>query len=132
LIWWPARKLMMLSQHRLWENSMVALRNIVPLYQPLQRGSDKLLVTAIRRYHPVVAMEMPWLYCRTVTGKNTWDADHFQKMVDRALTRFEGEDYEKAINRLAERVPIRPYREALEKLAAADLSPELAGAELRP
>jgi glycosyltransferase involved in cell wall biosynthesis len=116
LLWWPARKLISLSCPRPAENSMVALRNIVPPYQPLMHGEDLLSMLTIRRYHPIATADLPWLYCYTVTGRNTWDESHFRKIVDTSATVFEGSEYDKGIERLARRVPIREYAAMLEKL----------------
>ena len=40
LLWWPARKMLAISEKRPWEGSMLARKAVVPPYQPLARGED--------------------------------------------------------------------------------------------
>jgi glycosyltransferase involved in cell wall biosynthesis len=126
LVWWPARRLIAVSDQRAWEGSMLARRKFVPPFPSLSLGEDTSVVHALARDHPVLLIERPWLYCYAVTGRNSWNQSHFEKMISLSLLTFQGEDYDKAIARLARRMPIRQYADFLEQLPAAE--PEAASA----
>ena len=113
LIWWPARKLMALSHQRAWEGSMVAFKDRVPAYPALPRYEDTVVLKTLTRDNPIAVLEMPWLYCYTVTGENTWNEEHFEQMVRDAPRVFSGDGYENSVDRLARRIPIRQYAETL-------------------
>jgi glycosyltransferase involved in cell wall biosynthesis len=109
LLWWPARKTFAISQKRPWEGSMLARKEVVAPYRSITRGEDTLVISSIRRYHSIAALELPWLYCYAVTGGNTCDESHFEAMLKLAYAVLQGEAYESAMSRLAARMPIRQY-----------------------
>ena len=115
LVWWPERKLIALSQQRTWEGSMVAFKDIVPPFPAVSCAEDTPVLEAITRNHSIAVLEMPWLYCYTITGQNTWEEAHFERMFRLAAAVFKGDEYEQGLNRLARRIPIRRYAETLDR-----------------
>lgn len=83
-VWWPARRRLALSQSRLWEGSMLAVKAKLPPYPDLQRREDTEMVEAFRKYARVTSLDAPGAYVYRVTGRNTWDDAFFEMVFDRA------------------------------------------------
>lgn len=130
LIWWPARRLFALSTWRAWENTMVAVREVMPSYPPVSRLEDTFVMDAIRQDRSVAVIEVPYLYCYTVTGNNTCGEEHFKDHLDLAHTVIQGDGYEKGLARLAKRMPIREYAAELERRSFFARETKTACAEL--
>lgn len=113
VLWWPQRRLFALSGRRVWEGSMAASRRAVPVYPALSKGEDTFVADAICKVHRCALIDAPSLYCRVVTGKNTWSPDHFDRLVAHSLRVFSGREYEDVLESLAPRLPIREYAAAL-------------------
>ncbi len=92
LIWWPARDKLVLSSSRVWEGSMLAHRSVVPVYPALPRREDSYVAKWVTAYHATALIDLPQLYCYRVTGENTWDEAHFERMLSRATKIFGGEE----------------------------------------
>jgi glycosyltransferase involved in cell wall biosynthesis len=120
LIWWPARRVVAISEERPWENSMVAVRWAVPVYPAMARGSDTWVLNAMRRLFAIALLDRPRLYCRTVTGHNAWPEHHFETMMGRAGQTFQSDDYRKEIDALEADMPIRAYAGELTRRAGKD------------
>lgn len=94
LMYWYAKKKLSLSRQTIWENSIVMKRSSAIIYPSLAKSSDNLMVQQLLLSRNVVLVEAPYLYVYCVTGQNTWEADHFQYLFDRAELHF---DEEKAL-----------------------------------
>jgi hypothetical protein len=80
-IWWPKRKLISLSIPWTWENSMVARRDLVPIYPSVSKREDTAVMKRLTRNYPYVLVSAPHLYVYAVTGRNTWDATHMEMLL---------------------------------------------------
>ena len=116
LMWYPSRKLLGISERRVWEGSMLAWRHVMPIYPALFRSEDSFVTNRIRARYPIVVLDEPYLYCRTITGRNTWDDSHFQKHFRRSQHLYGDQSYDQAIRVLAERTPILEYAATLEAI----------------
>jgi len=113
LIWWPQRKVAAISARRAWEGTITAWRNYMPIYAPIERGGDSVAIDGLVKTQRVALFDCPLLYVRAITGRNTWDADHFERFISVADCTFEGEQFDELNELLAGRVPILDYAEAL-------------------
>jgi glycosyltransferase involved in cell wall biosynthesis len=113
LMWWPQRKVAAILERRVWEGSIAAWRSYMPLYPSMRRGEDTSAVEGLTRTHRVVLIDCPLLYVYAVTGRNTWDFDHFEKMLQRAEYVFEGAEFDELNALLSDRVPVLDYAAAL-------------------
>jgi hypothetical protein len=80
---WPSRGLYMISKRRLWEGSMIAVREKLERYQPgMALGEDtELLNRLIHSGRQLCCMDNPWLYIYCVHGENSYSVDHFQNNI---------------------------------------------------
>lgn len=92
LIWWPARDTLALSDKRVWEGSMLAHRSVVPIYPALPRKEDSYVTRWITAYHATALVDWPQMYCYRVTGQNTWDEAHFERLLSQASKVFNEEE----------------------------------------
>ena len=83
-LWWPSRKRLALTEPRLWEGTMLAVREKAPPYPEYRRGEDSAMVDSLRARARTVALDAPALYVYRVTGQNTWDPEHFEDLFRRA------------------------------------------------
>jgi glycosyltransferase involved in cell wall biosynthesis len=83
-LWWPERRRLALSEPRLWEGTMVALRGMVPPYPEYRRGEDSVMMDSLRARSRTAALDAPSAYVYRVTGQNTWDVAHFEALFARA------------------------------------------------
>jgi glycosyltransferase involved in cell wall biosynthesis len=123
LLWWPARRLFAVSEKRVWENSMVAWRGVIPIYPALRASEDLFIVDRMVENHPVTLLESPSLYVYAVTGRNTWNETHFKRFFTDAKQIFADDDYDQVLQQLQQRIPIREYDEDIRhyaKVAALD------------
>ena len=95
---------------------MLAWRHVVPIYPALPRSEDLFVTNALKARYPVVLLDEPYLYCRTITGRNTWDESHFRNQFRNARHLYSDENYEQAMRILAHRTPILEYAAALGSL----------------
>jgi glycosyltransferase involved in cell wall biosynthesis len=105
LVWWPSRKLLTVSEERLWEGSMLVWRSCLPAYSAVSKGEDSLVADAIWRHQDICVLDWASLYCYTITGQNTFGTDHFEIVIDRSTRIFAGAEYEWMINSLSSRLP---------------------------
>lgn len=92
LIWWPGRDTLALSNKRVWEGSMLAHRSVLPIYPSMPRKEDSYVAHWVTAYHATALLDWPQMYCYRVTGQNTWDEAHFDRMMSQASKIFEGEE----------------------------------------
>jgi hypothetical protein len=105
LVWWPARKLLTVSEERLWEGSMLVWRSCLPAYSAAAKGEDSVVADAIWRHQDICVLDWASLYCYTITGQNSWGTDHFEAIIDRSTRVFAGAEYEWMIKALSSRLP---------------------------
>lgn len=67
------------SGPRGWENSLVALREVLPTYPEVDRGEDTAVVAALARAHRIALLDRPELYVRTLHGSNTTGSEHWRR-----------------------------------------------------
>jgi hypothetical protein len=115
LIWWPQRRFFVLSALRLWEGSIAVRNTQVRPFPALGRGEDYVAAQALAHGCPIVLLHAPLQYIYVISGQNTCNSDHFDKLVGDAAVRFEGEDYDQLIGLLNRRVPILRYGSYLEQ-----------------
>jgi glycosyltransferase involved in cell wall biosynthesis len=118
LFWWPARGLIAVSGQRLWEGSMVSWRGAVPIYPALRRGEDRFVVERMAKCHPIAAiMGKPSLYIYAITGKNTWNLQHYESLFKANAATYLDDDYRQLVEQLQMRVPIVEYKNEIAQLS---------------
>jgi hypothetical protein len=134
LFWWPARRLAAISERRFWEGSLAVWREHAPFYPSLAQGEDTVAVDFLAKTRPIATYDAPLLYVYAFHGSNTWDAPHFEEIVQRSERLIEGADYEELIALLAERMPLRDYEAGLTPAKPPKVPPgtAIANARLRP
>jgi Glycosyl transferase family 2 len=71
------------SYARPWEQSMIAEKSILPRYPDVPKGEDTAVVAELIRDRHVVLLDRPELYLYTYHGLNTWDRNHWRRIVRR-------------------------------------------------
>jgi len=120
LLWWPQRKLAAISERRAWEQSMVAWRNHLPIYPSRPRDEDVVSRVLIST-HKWAAIDCPLLYVYVVTGRNTWDAAHFERIFSRAECCFEGDQFDELNQLLSRRLPLLDYAAVLNEKRVGEI-----------
>ncbi|MGH6726972.1 MAG: glycosyltransferase family 2 protein [Pseudolabrys sp.] len=123
LVWWPQRKLAAISARRVWEGTIAAWRNYMPVYAPLARSEDSVAIDGLVKSQRVALFDCPLLYVRAVTGRNTWEADHFERFISIAECTFEGDQFDELNELLSDRVPSLEYAAVLN--GKGDASPRV-------
>jgi hypothetical protein len=113
LIWWPQRKVAAISGRRAWEGNITAWRSYMPIYPPLPRSEDTKAVDMLISTHRVALIDCPLLYVYAVTGRNTWDASHFERNLSWAECIFEGDQFDELNELLSDRLPVLEYAAVL-------------------
>ena len=109
MLWWPEKKRLAVSEARLWENSMLVRKSLLPAYPSMRRGSDTVVVLQLRDKGKVVAVDHPASYCYVLHGTNLWGSDHFESFFANATLRLEGPGYDRGLADLSRHVPITDY-----------------------
>lgn len=110
LLWWPARRRIALSPRRIWENTMLAERAVLPPYPDVVRGGDTILGKALRDAAPLVLIDRPQAYCYVAHGGNLWGAEHFEMLFANASAAAGDEaDYDSTVAALAPALPLPAY-----------------------
>ena len=110
-MWWPSRRQFALSKYRLLEGSMVADRSLIPIYPSREKGEDSFVTTATVQRRAVVAVHAPQLYVYTVTGENTWDERHLERISEgEGSVRCADEDYGPIFDRLDSLYDVADYQ----------------------
>lgn len=113
LIWWPQRKVAAISGRKVWEQTMVAWRSYLPVYPSLARGEDTAAVIGLGSTRHLAHIDCPLLYVYAVTGRNIWDASHFERFLSRAECSFEGNQFDELNEFLSDRVQVTEYAATL-------------------
>ena len=121
LIWWPQRKVAAISGSKVWEGTMVAWRSYVPMYPSLARGEDSPAVNELGNAQHVVHIDCPLLYVYAVTGRNTWEASHFERFLSWADCSFEGDQFDELNGFLSDRLPVLDYAAVLNGAGAGKI-----------
>jgi glycosyltransferase involved in cell wall biosynthesis len=108
-IWWPAKKMVSHSIRRIWENTMIARRPFIPIYPNLARSEDTYIAQSMARICPYAMVNAPYLYIYVVTGKNTWNEQHMQRMMSDESDALSGADYDAVFDRMDCVYKIRDY-----------------------
>jgi hypothetical protein len=69
--------------------------------------------------HPILLLEQPDLYVYTVTGRNTWDEQHLERLIGSAESVFRDAEYQRLLEDLTQRVPIQAYNADLLQMELA-------------
>jgi glycosyltransferase involved in cell wall biosynthesis len=93
VMWWMQRNLICISHSRIWEGSMLARRSIIPIYPSVKKGEDSTVTQFILQNFQIAVIDCPELYCYRVTGENTWQDEHFERLFSKASTFFKTEDF---------------------------------------
>ena len=109
LIWWPQRRLAAISHRKIWEGTIAAWRNYMPIYAPLPRGGDTVAKNGFVNTHRVAQYDCPLAYVYAVTGRNTWNATHFELFLSSAECVFEGDEFDELNKLLSDRLPVLDY-----------------------
>jgi glycosyltransferase involved in cell wall biosynthesis len=124
MIWMPLRKRLGIStaRPRPHENTLLTRRDVAPRYPALDRGEDTPAVDRVLETEPAVLIALPQLYMYVVHGRNTWDADHTEKIWEASAVRTEGAETPARLARFAAAFPVREYAAALSLPLAAPAS----------
>lgn len=69
---------------RVVENSLLAFKDTVPLYPQLPKGEDTEITNHyIERDTCTTLVDIPYLFCTTYHGNNTWDVEHHTQIIQR-------------------------------------------------
>lgn len=82
LIWWVEKQLVCLSARKCWENTILCKRSSAVVYPSIGLGEDTFVAKSICTNQKVALISEPSLYCYTIHGKNTWDSEHFEQIID--------------------------------------------------
>jgi glycosyltransferase involved in cell wall biosynthesis len=86
---WPDKELACLSENRIWEGSMIARRDCIPVYPSITRTEDTKMVDMLCHHHQIALLSYSKLYLYTVTGQNTNTGSHFEGLFERAAMDYE-------------------------------------------
>lgn len=100
LIWWEARETLAISGRRIWEGSLVAKKSAIRIYPAVPRGEDTIMVNNMAQHSRIALVDAPHLYCYTITGSNTWNEQHFERLLQSASKVFKGDKYAKVLGKL--------------------------------
>lgn len=108
LLWWPARRRMAIGSRRVWENSLLARRTMLPAYSALERGSDTHVLKSLNADHAIAAVDRLNAYVYVAHDRNLWGADHFDMLFANGRPVPAGQ-YDQVIASLDAAMPIRAY-----------------------
>ena len=110
-IWWPSRRQFALSQYRFWEGSIVGDRSLIPIYPSLGKREDAFVTNTMVQRRAFVAVQAPQLYVYTVTGENTWDERHLERISEgEGSVRCADADYGPILDRLDSLYGVADYQ----------------------
>lgn len=69
---------------RVVENSLMAFKDTMPLYPELSKGEDTEITNHYIELDTCTTLcDIPYLFCTTYHGDNTWDIEHHNKIIQR-------------------------------------------------
>jgi glycosyltransferase involved in cell wall biosynthesis len=113
ILWWPAERRLAVSRGGLWENSMLARRDVLPTYPSLSREEDTKVIKKLLFNNRFALIDLQFLYVRIYHGGNIWDADHFARFFDLASVPHDDSAYAARLAELGAFVPIQQYADAI-------------------
>jgi len=105
-IWWPGQRRLAVSCPKVWESSILCLRDRLPAYPELAKGEDTPVVQTVWEGGRVALLDAPWLYVYVCHGRNTWDAGHFDMWWETASQRIVGRVYEEIVRMMLDRLGV--------------------------
>lgn len=114
-IWWPARRQLAISGTRTWEGSMLVRREVLPTYPAIALAEDNITIARLCALHPTLLVDRPELYCYIVHGGNSYEARHFETMLDWASEVTPADRYDNEIERLQAFLPIAAYEAGIDR-----------------
>lgn len=80
LMYWISKKQLALSSKRIWEGSVMMKRSASITYPSSKKGEDTIVVNHQIKKHKIALVNAPHLYTYCITGLNTWDSNHAEKL----------------------------------------------------
>ena len=111
-LWWVDARRFALGEKRLWENSMVCRKDVLPRYQPVQVNEDTPVINRLRQSACVIGVPQPRLYVYAVHGNNSWFPRHFEHFWNAAERQFEGDRAIRLHRELARDLPLDAFVES--------------------
>jgi glycosyltransferase involved in cell wall biosynthesis len=115
IIWWPKRRLIGISNERIWEGSMLVRKDLLPTYPEQALSEDTHVVVGLCRKHKIEVSRKPSLYCYIVHGNNSWHTQHFETMFKMADRIVRAERYQSQVDELAKVMPVKAYAANIDK-----------------
>lgn len=112
LLWWPQHRRLAIGARRIWENSLLVRRANMPSYTDQPRGSDTVVLDALRAEGPICLVEGLGVYVYVVNGRNLWDDAHFEMLFSRGQE-VGSEAYARWLAQLAGLMPVHAYERGL-------------------
>ena len=82
LMYWISKQQLALSPKRIWEGSVIMKRSASITYPSLKKGEDTMVVNHQIKKHKIALVHAPHLYTYCITGSNTWDVNHFERLFE--------------------------------------------------
>jgi glycosyltransferase involved in cell wall biosynthesis len=76
------------SNIRLWEGSMLCRKDFLPangVYDNKHKGEDSQIIETLFIEDQLAIEDFPELYVYCLSGENTWDKSHFEKIIDASV-----------------------------------------------
>ncbi|MFT6406635.1 MAG: glycosyltransferase involved in cell wall biosynthesis [Arenicella sp.] len=76
------------SNIRLWEGSVLCRKDALPVnmaYDSKRKGEDSKLIETLFIEDQLAIEDFPELYVYCLSGENTWDTAHFEKIIDASV-----------------------------------------------
>ncbi len=118
-LWWPGRRVAATSSQRIWENTMLVHRSVLPIYPAQQMGEDTEIAKMIVANHRVAALSAPESYLYIMHGGNVCSAEHFDMLFGAASSKLAGAAYDEWMEDAGGPLPLRLYAEELERRASS-------------
>ena len=114
LLWWPKRRLLGVSSHRVWEGSMLVRKDVLPPYPEKALAEDTHAIVELANNHRIVTSKAPGLYCYVVHGNNSWNTRHFVDMFRVATRIFPRDQYDQKLLELSQNMPVKAYAASID------------------
>ncbi len=108
-LWWPKRHRLGISRARLWENSTLARKAVLPAFPAIQYCEDTPVIEELSWRSPILGLEAPHLYTYIFHNANSVAGDNFVAHFNHAGKRWLGDDYVARLESLNARLPVRDY-----------------------
>jgi hypothetical protein len=114
LIWWPARRRLVVSGSRTWEGSMLVRRDVLPANPAQGVAEDNTTIARLCSMYATLLIDRPDMYCYIVHGDNNYEDGHFETMMDWASQVIPGDRYEdERVSDLTASFPLVDYAASL-------------------